>query len=132
MMLADVMCDNRCISQGWETWVGVRRGWCGLECIGMGCRSWCMGPTVCGGQGVDRLGSGDMWVGVMRCLRVRLDPGFSFGVGVPESGVGLDGASASGLLHQLDFCVQYLAMGGGHVAGCNGEAVDSDKGDRHE
>ena len=68
----------------------------------------------------------------MCCLRVCLDPGFGFGVGVPESGAGLDRASASGSLHQLDFCVRYLAIGGGHVAGCNNEAVDSDEGDRHK
>ena len=68
----------------------------------------------------------------MHCLGVRLDPGFGFGVRVPESGVGLDGASASGSLRRLDFHVQYLAMGRGHVTGCNGEAVDSDSGDADE
>ena len=69
---------------------------------------------------------------VMCCLGVRLDPGFGFRVRVLESGVGLDGASASRLLRQLNFCVQYLAIGGGHIAGCDSEAVDSDEGDRHE
>ena len=68
----------------------------------------------------------------MRCLGVRPDPGFGFRVGVPESGVGLDGASVSRLLCRLDFHVRYLAIGGGHVAGRDGKAVDSDKGDRHE
>ena len=68
----------------------------------------------------------------MRCLGVRPDPGFRFRARVPESGVGLDGASASGLLHQLDFCVRYLAIGRGRIAGRNGEAVDSDEGDGHE
>ena len=54
---------------------------------------------------------------------------FRFGFGVSEAGVGLDGASATRSLHQLDFCVQYLAMGGGHTMGCNGEASDWMKGD---
>ena len=36
----------------------------------------------------------------------------------------MDGASASRFLHRLCFCVQYLAMGGGHVAGHDGEASD--------
>ena len=70
--------------------------------------------------------------GVMHCLGVRPDPGFRFGVGVLESGVGLDGASVSGLLHQLDFHIWYLVIGGGRVVGHDGEAVDSDKGDRHK
>ena len=52
------------------------------------------------------------------------DPEFGFGFGVSETGVGMDGASASGLLHQLCFCVWYLAMGGGHVAGHDGKASD--------
>ena len=69
---------------------------------------------------------------VTRCLRVRPDLGFGFGVGVPESWVGLDGASASGLLRRLNFCIQYLAIGGGRITGCNGETVDLDEGDRHE
>ena len=55
---------GRRISRGRETWVGVRRGWCGLGHIGVGCGSWCVGGKVCGGRGVDRLGSGDTWVGV--------------------------------------------------------------------
>ena len=68
----------------------------------------------------------------MRCLGVRPDPGFGFGVGVPESGVGWDGASASGSLRRLDFHVQYLAIGRGRVVGRDGEAVDSNGGDAHE
>ena len=68
----------------------------------------------------------------MRCLGVRPDLGFGFGVGVPESGVGWDGASASGSLCQLDFCVRYLVMGRGRVAGRDDEAVDSNGGDAHE
>ena len=63
------------------------------------------------------------------CLWVRPDPGFGFGVGVPESGVGWDGASASGSLRQLNFCVRYLVRGGGRVAGRDDEAVDSNRGD---
>ena len=70
--------------------------------------------------------------GVTRCLGVRPDPGFRFGVRVPESGVGLDGASASGSLSRLDFHVRYLAIGGGCVMGHDGRTVDSDEGDRHE
>ena len=66
---------------------------------------------------------------VTRCLGVRPDPGFRFGVGVPESGVGWDGASASGSLRRLDFRVWYLARDRGHVAGCNNEVVDSNGGD---
>ena len=65
---------------------------------------------------------------VTRCLGVHLDPGFGFGVGVPESRVGLDGASASGSLRRLNFRVWYLAIGGGR----DSKAVDSDEGDRHE
>ena len=65
---------------------------------------------------------------VMHCLGVCLDPGFGFGVGVPESGVGWDGTSASGLLHRLDFRVWYLAIGRGRVTGCDSEAVDSTEG----
>ena len=53
---------------------------------------------------------------------------FSFGFGVLESGVGLDGASVSGSLCQLDFRVRYLAIGGGHVVGHDGEASDRMKG----
>ena len=71
-------------------------------------------------------------VSVMRCLGVHPDPGFRFGVGVPESGVGLDRASASGSLRRLDFRVRYLVIGGGRVVGRDGEAVDSDEGDRHK
>ena len=41
------------------------------------------------------------------------DPKLGFGFGVLESGVGLDGASVSRSLCQLDFCVQYLAIGEG-------------------
>ena len=70
--------------------------------------------------------------GVTHCLRVHLDPGFGFGVGVPESGVGWDGASASGSLRRLDFCVRYLVIGRGHVVGHDGEVVDSNGGDAHE
>ena len=66
------------------------------------------------------------------CLGVRPDPGFGFGVGVPESGVGLDGASASGSLRQLDFCIRYLAIGRGCVAGHDSKAVDLDEGDGNE
>ena len=73
-----------------------------------------------------------MAISVTCCLGVRLDPGFGFGVRVPESGVGLDGASVSGSLHRLDFRVRYLAIGRGRVTGHNGEAVDSDEGDRHK
>ena len=69
---------------------------------------------------------------VTRCLGVRPDPGFGFGVRVPESGVGWNGASASGLLCRLDFRVRYLAMGRGCVAGRDDEAVDSNGGDAHE
>ena len=69
---------------------------------------------------------------VMRCLGVRPDPGFRFGVRVPESRVGWDGASASGSLCRLDFHVWYLAMGRGRVTGCDDEAVDSNGGDAHE
>ena len=65
----------------------------------------------------------------MRCLGVIPDPGFRFGVGVPESGVGWDGASASGSLRRLDFRVRYLVRGRGHVAGRDNEAVDSNGGD---
>ena len=71
-------------------------------------------------------------VSVMCCLGVRPDPGFGFGVGVPESGVGWDGASASGSLRRLNFRIWYLAIGRGRVAGCDGKAVDSDGGDAHE
>ena len=49
---------------------------------------------------------------------------FGFGLGVSEGGVGMDGASASGSLCQLCFCIRYLAMGGGHISGSNGEASD--------
>ena len=56
--------------------------------------------------------------------RGSLDPEFRFGLRVSEAGVGMDGASVSGLLCQLCFCVQYLAMGGGHVMGHNGKASD--------
>ena len=76
--------------------------------------------------------TGESEVDVTRCLGVHPGPGFGFGVRVPESGMGWDGASASGLLCQLVFRVQYLVIGGGHVVGCNGEAVDSEEGDRHE
>ena len=69
---------------------------------------------------------------VTRCLRVRPDPGFRFGVGVLESGVGWDGASVSGLLHRLDFRVRYLAMGRGCVAGHDDETVDLNGGDAHK
>ena len=68
----------------------------------------------------------------MRCLGVCPDLGFRFRVGVPESRVGWDRASASRSLHQLDFHVQYLARGRGHVAGHDDEAVDSNGGDVHE
>ena len=53
--------------------------------------------------------------GVTCCLGVRPDLGFGFGVGVLESGVGWDRASASGSLRQLDFHVRYLAIGRGHI-----------------
>ena len=56
------------------------------------------------------LGEGMKTVCVMCCLRVSPDMEFGFGFGVPESGVGLDGASVSGLLRRLDFCVRYLAI----------------------
>ena len=68
----------------------------------------------------------------MCCLGVRPDPGFGFGVGVPESGVGWDVASVSRSLRRLDFRVWYLAMGRGCVVGCDDEAVDSNGGDAHE
>ena len=32
----------------------------------------------------------------------------------------------------LDFCIQYLAMGRGHVTGHDNEVVDSNGGDAHE
>ena len=64
----------------------------------------------------------------MRCLRVCPDPGFGFGVGVLVSGVGGDGAS----VRQLDFRVQYLAIGRGRVTGRDSKAVDLDGGDAHE
>ena len=67
----------------------------------------------------------------MCCLGVIPDPGFGFGVRVPESGVGWDGASVSGSLCRLDFRIQYLARGGGCVAGHDDEAVDSNGGDVH-
>ena len=35
--------------------------------------------------------------------------------------MGLDGASASGSLCGLDFCVRYLVTGRGHTAGRDGE-----------
>ena len=69
---------------------------------------------------------------VTRCLGVHPDPGFRFGVGVPESGVGWDQASVSGSLRRLDFHVRYLARGRGHVVGRDDEAVDSNGGDVHE
>ena len=53
---------------------------------------------------------------------------FGFRFGVPESGVGLDGASASGPLRRLDFHVRYLAIGGGHATGHDGKASDQMKG----
>ena len=87
-------------------WFGCKRG--GSECKG--------------GQGGT----------VMHCLGVHPDLGFGFGVRVSESGVGLDRASASRLLRQLDFRVRYLVIGRGHVVGHDGEAVDSDEGDGHE
>ena len=73
-----------------------------------------------------------MAISVTCCLGVRLDPGFGFGVRVPESGVGWDGASAGGSLRQLNFCVRYLAMGRGRVVGRDNEMVDSNGGDAHE
>ena len=69
---------------------------------------------------------------VTHCLGVRLGLGFGFGVGVPESGMGWDGASASGSLRRLVFRIRYLVIGGGHLVGHDGEAVDSEEGDRHE
>ena len=68
----------------------------------------------------------------MRCLGVRLGLGFGVGVGVPESGMGWDGASVSRSLCQLVFRIRYLVIGGGHIVGRDGEAVDSEDGDRHE
>ena len=65
---------------------------------------------------------------VTHCFGVSPDLKFGFGFRVPESGVGLDGASASRSLHQLDFCVRYLVIGGGHVAGCDSKASDRMKG----
>ena len=41
-------------------------------------------------------------------------------------------ASVSRLLRRLVFRVRYLVIGGGHVVGRDGEAVDSEEGDRHE
>ena len=69
---------------------------------------------------------------VTHCLGVRLGLGFRFRVGVPESRMGWDGASASRSLHRLVFRVRYLAIGRGHVVGHDGKAVDSEDGDRHE
>ena len=66
------------------------------------------------------------------CLGVCPDLGFGFRVGVLESEVGWDGASASGLLRRLDFRVQYLAMGRGRVAGHDDKVVDLNGGDAHE
>ena len=80
----------------------------------------------------DRLSSIVVLRCVTRCLGIRLDPGFRFRVGVLESRAGLDRASASGLLCRLDFRIQYLVIGGGCIAGHDGEVVDSDKGDRHK
>ena len=68
----------------------------------------------------------------MHCLGVRPDLGFRFGVRVLESGVGLDGASASRSLFRLNFHVWYLVIGGGHVVECDSEAADLDVGDRHK
>ena len=56
--------------------------------------------------------------------RGSLDPDFGFRFGVPESGVGMDGASASRSLCWLCFCVQYLAICGGHIMGHDGKASD--------
>ena len=64
--------------------------------------------------------------------RGSLDPEFGFGFKVLEAGVGLDGASPSGSLHRLNFCVRYLVMGGGHITGCDDEASDWKKGDEEE
>ena len=44
----------------------------------------------------------------------------------------MDGASASGLLRQLNFRIRYLAMGGGHAAGCDSKASDWMMGDDDE
>ena len=55
-------------------------------------------------------------------------PEFRFGFGVPGSVVGLDGASASGSLHRLDFHVRYLVTGRGHAVGRNGEVGKQTKG----
>ena len=63
---------------------------------------------------------------------MRPDPGFGFRVGVLESGVGWDRASASRSLRRLDFCVRYLVRGRGRVVGCDDKAVDSNGGDVHE
>ena len=71
------------------------------------------------------------WPTVTHCLRVIPDPGFGFGVGVLESGVGWDGASASGSLHRLNFHVWYLARGRGRIAGHDDKVVDSNGGDVH-
>ena len=68
----------------------------------------------------------------MCCLGIHPDPGFGFGDRVLESRVGWDRASASGSLHRLDFCIRYLAMGRGRVAGCDDKAVDSNGGDAHK
>ena len=46
--------------------------------------------------------------------------------------MGWDGASASRLLRRLVFHVWYLVIGGGHVVGRDGEAVDSEDRDRHK
>ena len=81
---------------------------------------------------IEKKVSTEPWGCVTHCLGVCPDPGFRFGVGVPESGVGWDRASASGSLRRLDFRVRYLAIGRGRVAGRDGEAVDSDGGDAHE
>ena len=83
-----------------------------------------MSMALCCHLAMDR-----MWVDVMHCLGVCPDPGFGFRVGVPESGVGLDGASVSRLLCRLNFRVWYLAIGRGRVAGRN--AVHGPSGAGH-
>ena len=69
---------------------------------------------------------------VTHCLGVHPDLGFRFGVRVPESGVGWDGASVSRSLCRLDFRIRYLAMGRGRIVGRDDEAVGSNGGDAHE
>ena len=81
-----------------------------------------------GDAGIDRTGVGwvyaDVYESVDRFVTGSPDLEFGFRFGVLETGVGMDGASVSGSLCRLCFRVQYLAMGGGHIARRDGEASD--------